>query len=73
MSINDCIKMTMFLCFICLSISAKKHGFGDECVFALIIKSGGKTIVGEKHQMSPWIVCETKISSKSLYLAPFPR
>ena len=36
-------------------------------------KSGGKTIFGKQLQMALLIPCGSKISSKSLYLAPFPR
>ena len=33
MSINDFVKMNIFLCVICFSICAKIQGFIDECVF----------------------------------------
>ena len=36
-------------------------------------KNGGKVIFAKCHQYSPQIPCGSKILSKSLYLAPFPR
>ena len=33
MSINDCVKMIVFLCLICFSIYAKMQGFRDKYIF----------------------------------------
>ena len=41
--------------------------------FKMAAKSGGKTIFGKSHEYTLQIPCGSKILSKSLYLAPFPR
>ena len=41
--------------------------------FKIAAKSGWKTIFAKSHQLILYIPCGSKISSKSLYLAPFLR
>ena len=41
--------------------------------FKTAAKNDGKTIFGKSRQYIPQIACGSKISLKSLYLAPFPR
>ena len=38
MSINDFVEITIFLCLICFSISAKKQGFEDEDEFFFFLR-----------------------------------
>ena len=66
MSINQFVKMTVFLCLICFFIYDKMQGFLDEAglfifylfnyflrfmqKFKMATKSGGKTIFAKKRQ-----------------------
>ena len=84
-SINQFVEMAVFLCLICFSIYDKMQGFLDEsglfifylfiyffAFYAEIQNGHEKWRENDFWKKSP-VDYSSKISSKLLYLAPFPR
>ena len=83
MSINEFVEMTIFLRLICFSIYDKMQGFIDESglfIFFGVLRRNlrwppkvARKRFLQKVASRLQIPCGSKISSKLLYLAPFPR
>ena len=62
--------------FVEIALSRNIFEINSFCInaeFKIVPKNGGKMILGKKWKRTMSIPWQPKISSKSLYLAPFPR